>query len=132
MTSRCCCYYGSIIVHFNDDELYHAKLALQSIITHTPSKLYHELILLDDGSKKKSVALHALDFLNRPEFKHVRKFRSEKAEGPSAARFKASKLATGSVLVFVDSEVRTGYCFVFCRRCCKCNYVLLSNMFCCF
>lgn len=98
------CYY-SIILHFNDDEFYNVKLALQSIITHTPAKLYSELIVLDDGSKKNAVALHALDFLSRPEFKNVKKFRSEKAEGPSAARFKASKLATGSVLVFLGSDV---------------------------
>ena len=101
----------SIILHYNEDEFYQLKVALRSIVSNTPDALYTEIVLVDDGSVKRTVALHALQFLQRPEYKKVRQFRSESPGGAGFARGLGAGLARGAIVVFVsgDAVVNRGW-----------------------
>jgi polypeptide N-acetylgalactosaminyltransferase len=78
---------------------------MESIFRNTDDNLIKEIILLDDGSGSETVQRHAAKYLNQERFKKVHAFRSEKSDGHSLSRFKASKVATGSILVFLSHEV---------------------------
>ncbi len=40
----------SIILDFHEHQFYNLKMTLESIVKFTPDHLYHEIVLLDDGS----------------------------------------------------------------------------------
>ncbi|ELU05642.1 hypothetical protein CAPTEDRAFT_184129 [Capitella teleta] len=95
----------SIIMDYKDKEFYDFKLALNALVTFTPSHQFNEIIIIDDGTKVRDIKTHAAQFFKDPKFSNVKIFRSENSEGQSASRLKASKMAKGEYLVYVSSNV---------------------------
>ena len=95
----------SILLDFHDAEFYNLKLTIESIMRHTRADLYHEIILLDDGSSQGSIRHHAASVLLEEKYSKVRAYRSEEHHGRGSTRLKASQVADGSILVFVSSDV---------------------------
>ena len=77
----------------------------QTSLTYLTGHLYDEILLLDDGSVRDSVRKEAAKLLTQDRFKKVRGYRSEKVDGTSLSRFKASKVANGEILVFLSTKV---------------------------
>ena len=92
----------SIIIHFNEDQYYDAKLTLHSVVQHTGRDQYKEIVILDDGSK--TIQHEAAEFLNQKQFAKVKVYRTDIPGGESSSKYKASKLAQGDVLVFLSTK----------------------------
>ena len=46
----------TILLDFHEHQFYSLKMTLESIIKFTPDELYHEIVLLDDGTSMSDLA----------------------------------------------------------------------------
>ena len=61
----------SIVLSFHGSTFYDLKLALRSIVEHTPYDLYTEIVVLDDGTADETIRKHANSFLQDPLYNKV-------------------------------------------------------------
>ncbi|CAN9498720.1 unnamed protein product [Ophioblennius macclurei] len=98
----------SVILIYVNEALSIIKRAIRSIITRTPRRLLHEIILVDDCSTYIDLGIQLDDYVDlihkeRPGL--IKKVRHEKQMGLSQARISGWKAATADVVAVFDAHI---------------------------
>lgn len=99
---------ASVIICFYNEAWSTLFRTVYSVLNRSPSKILHEIILVNDESTLQHLQHNLSSYLN--EFvQSVKLIHTKKREGLIRARVKGAEFASGDVLVFLDShcEVNT-------------------------
>lgn len=87
-----------MIIPCKNEDL-HLKNTIDNL-QNTPTEALFEIIVVDDGSED-----HCSDFLNRPEYAHIKLLKTPNI-GAAKARNAGADMANGNILVFLDAHMR--------------------------
>ncbi|XP_013931510.1 PREDICTED: polypeptide N-acetylgalactosaminyltransferase 11 isoform X2 [Thamnophis sirtalis] len=95
---------ASVIICFYNEAFSALLRTVHSVLDRTPSRLLHEIILVDDRSELADLKEDLDIYLTKNLPNKVKLVRNEKREGLIRGRMVGASHATGKVLVFLDSH----------------------------
>jgi len=93
----------SVILVFHNEGWSPLMRTVHNVINMSPKELIHEVVLIDDGSKKVHLGDHLEEYIKRFNGL-VKLYRNSRREGLIRARSIGAKKATGDILVYLDAH----------------------------